>query len=190
MAFPTASSERQRSHHRRIDVRAHSRGAGRWEAAATVRDVRAQDAATVTHVVPAGQPIDDTLLLLFAAEQFDVIESGARTHAPPCPVACQNQGDAHEPLVGLKLMPVFRRAVCERLSGVKGCTPISEISHVLPTAVMQSFAAQVVDARGRDADGTRPMAPSRWHPADADRWLPRLAQRRLGRRDPLPPLAP
>ena len=168
MALPIAAPERQLSHQRSIDVSVFSRGTGLWEVDATVRDVRAQDASTATGVLPAGQPIHDMLLRLVVDEQFNVIEAGARTDARPYPGACENHGDTYGQLVGLNLMRGFRRAVRERVGGVKGCTHITELSQVLPTAVMQAFAGHVVDVRGREADSTQPMQIDGCHALRAD----------------------
>ncbi len=168
MALPTASPERQLSHQRSIDVLIYSRGTGLWEVDATVRDVRTQDTATVTGTLPAGQPIHDMLLRLVVDEQFNVIEAGARTNAQPYSGACENHGDTYGQLVGLNLMRGFRRAVRERVGGVKGCTHITELSQVLPTAVMQAFAGQVVDLAGRDAGSAQPMQIDGCHALRSD----------------------
>ena len=168
MALPTASPERQLSHQRSIDVRVYSRGTGLWEVDATVRDVRAKDATTITGVLPAGQPIHDMLLRLVVDEQFNVIEAGARTDAQPYPGACESHGDTYGQLVGLNLMRGFRRAVRERVGGVLGCTHITEHSQVLPTAVMQAFAGQAVDLRGSDAGSAQPMQIDGCHALRAD----------------------
>jgi len=168
MALPTASPERQLSHQRSIDVRVYSRGTGLWEVDATVRDVRTKDITTATGVLPAGQPIHDMLLRLIVDEQFNVVEAGARTDAQPYPGACENHGDTYGQLVGLNLMRGFRRAVRERVGGVKGCTHITELSQVLPTAVLQAFVGQVVDVRGRDAGSAQPMQIDGCHALRSD----------------------
>ena len=168
MALPTASPERQLSHQRSIDVRVYSRGSGFWEVDATVRDVRTNDATTATGMLPAGQPVHDMLLRLVVDEKFNVIEAGARTDAQPYPGSCENHGDTYGQLVGLNLMRGFRRAVRERVGGIKGCTHITELSQVVPTAVMQAFAGQVIDVRGRDAGSAQPMQIDGCHALRAD----------------------
>ena len=168
MALPTASPERQLSHQRSIDVRVYSRGSGFWEVDATVRDVRTNDATTATGMLPAGQPVHDMLLRLVVDEKFNVIEAGARTDAQPYPGSCANHGDTYGQLVGLNLMRGFRRAVRERVGGIKGCTHITELSQVVPTAVMQAFAGQVIDVRGRDAGSAQPMQIDGCHALRAD----------------------
>ena len=168
MALPIAAPERQLSHQRSIDVQIFTRGNGLWEVDARVRDVRAQDANTATGVLPAGKPIHDMLLRLVVDEQFNVIEAGARTEAQPYAGACENHGDAYGRLVGLNLMQGFRRSVKERLGGIKGCTHITELSQVLPTAVVQAFAGQVLDVRGREPGSARPMQIDGCHALRAD----------------------
>lgn len=168
MALPIAAPQRQLSHQRSIDVQIFKRGNGLWEVDARVRDVRAQNAITATGVLPAGSPIHDMLLRLVVDEQFNVIEAGARTDAQPYPGSCENHGDAYGQLVGLNLMQGFRRSVKERLGGTKGCTHITELSQVLPTAVMQAFAGQVVDVRGREPSSARPMQIDGCHALRAD----------------------
>ena len=90
--------------------------------------------------MPAGEPIHDMLLRLVVDEQFNVVEAGAETYSMPYPGACDQHGDAYGRLVGLNLMKGFRHAVRERLGGIQGCTHLTELSQVLPTAVVQAFS--------------------------------------------------
>ena len=97
-----------------------------------------------------------------------MIEAGARTEAQPYPGACENHGDTYGQLVGLNLMRGFRRAVRERVGGVLGCTHITELSQVLPTAVLQAFAGQVVDLRGHEPGSAQPMQIDGCHALRSD----------------------
>ena len=65
--------------------------------------------------------------------------------------------DAYARLVGLNLMQGFRQAVRERLGGVLGCTHITDLAQVLPTAVVQAFAGVVFDTRGDSPEGAKPF---------------------------------
>ena len=168
MALPIAAPTRQLSHHRSIDLRVYARGGGLWEVDAEVRDVRANDTRMATGMLPAGLPIHDMLLRLVVDEQFNVIEAGAETRAQPYPGACENHGDAYGRLVGLNLMNRFRQNVRERLGGIEGCTHITELSQVLPTAVVQAFAGQVLDVSGKDPSAQQPMQIDRCHALRAD----------------------
>ena len=71
-------------------------------------------------------------------------------------------------LVGLNLMKGFRHAVKERLGGVKGCTHITELGQVLPTAVVQAFAGVVLDTRGEHEGSQQPFQIDRCHALRSD----------------------
>jgi hypothetical protein len=62
----------------------------------------------------------------------------------------------------------FRQAVKERLGGMQGCTHITELTQVLPTAVVQAFAGEVLDTRGDAADSEQPFQIDRCHALRAD----------------------
>ena len=168
MALPTAATTRQLKHRRSIEVQIYSRGNGLWEVDAHISDVRTRDTRMATGMLPAGSPIHDMLLRLVVDEQFNIIEAGAETAAMPCPGECNAYGDIYSRLVGLNLMRGFRQAVKERLGGIQGCTHITELTQVLPTAVVQAFAGEVLDTRGDAADSTQPFQIDRCHALRAD----------------------
>ena len=168
MALPTAASDRQLKHRRRIDVQIYARGNGLWEVDAHITDVRARETAVVAGVLPAGQPIHEMLLRLVVDEQLNVVEAGAQTLAMPYPGACDRYGDVYSRLVGLNLMKGFRQAVKERLGGVQGCTHITELTQVLPTAVVQAFADEVLDTGGKSESSAQPFQIDRCHALRSD----------------------
>ncbi|MES3012735.1 MAG: DUF2889 domain-containing protein [Pseudomonadota bacterium] len=168
MALPTAASDRQLKHRRSIEVQIYARGNGLWEVDARINDTRPLDTRMVTGVLPAGEPIHDMLLRLVVDERFNVIEAGAQTAAMPYPGECDSYGDIYSRLVGLNLMQGFRHAVKERLGGILACTHITELTQVLPTAVVQGFAGEVLNTRGDSADSTRPFQIDRCHALRAD----------------------
>ena len=65
-------------------------------------------------------------------------------------------------------MKGFRQAVKERVGGAQACTHITELAQVLPTAVVQAFAGDVIDTRGASADSTQPFQIDRCHALRAD----------------------
>jgi hypothetical protein len=173
MALPTASPERQLKHRRNIDVQIYSRGNGLWEVDAHITDVRSSDTTMSFGVLPAGEPIHDMLLRLVVDERFNVVEAGAETRAMPYRGHCdaygdESGGDIYGRLVGLNLMKGFRHAVNERLGGTQGCTHITELSWVLPTAVVQAFAGEVIDTRGANNGSQQPFQIDRCHALRAD----------------------
>jgi len=168
MALPTAAIERQLKHRRSIDVQIYARGNGLWEVDAHITDVRSHETRMATGLLPAGAPIHDMLLRLVVDERFNVVEAGAETAAMPYPGECNSYGDVYQRLVGLNLMRGFRHAVRERLGGIQGCTHITELTQVLPTAVVQAFAGEVLDTRGDAADSEQPFQIDRCHALRAD----------------------
>jgi Protein of unknown function (DUF2889) len=168
MALPIAASERQLKHRRSIDVQVFARGNGLWEVDAHISDVRTLETRMPAGMLPAGSPIHDMLLRLVIDESFNVLEAGAQTNAMPYAGQCDNYGDIYSALVGLNLMKGFRQAVKERLGGNRACTHITELTQVLPTAVVQAFAGEVLDTRGDGADSARPFQLDRCHALRSD----------------------
>ena len=168
MALPTAASERQLKHRRSIDVQIYSRGNGLWEVDARLIDVRPRETRLATGLLPAGVPIHEMLLRLVVDERLNVVEAGAETLAMPYAGDCSDYGDVYSRLVGLNLMRGFRHGVKERLGGIQGCTHITELTQVLPTAVVQAFAGEVLDTRGDSAESAQPFQIDRCHALRAD----------------------
>lgn len=168
MALPTAASDRQPRHRRSIDVQIFARENGLWEVDAHITDVRMHETRMATGILPAGEPIHDMLLRLVVDERFNVMEAGAETRAMPYPGECNSFADVYGRLVGLNLMQGFRHAVRERLGGVQGCTHLTELTQVLPTAVVQAFAGEVLDTGGKSADSPQPFQIDRCHALRAD----------------------
>ena len=119
-------------------------------------------------VRPAGEPIHDMVLRLVVDERLNIIEAGAQTLGMPYPGQCDSYGDAYGSLAGLNLANGFRAAVRRRLGGVLGCTHLTELSQVLPTAVIQAFAGEVIDTREDSASGQQPFQIDRCHALRAD----------------------
>ncbi|MDE2094519.1 MAG: DUF2889 domain-containing protein [Burkholderiales bacterium] len=168
MALPTAASERQLKHRRSIDVLIYARGDGLWDVDAHITDVRTHATHMATGLLPAGAPIHDMLLRVVVDERFNIVAAGAQTLAMPYPGECDNHGDVYARLVGLNLMRGFRQAVKERLGGVQGCTHLTELTQVLPTAVVQAFAGEVIDTRGAGEHSQQPFQIDRCHALRAD----------------------
>jgi Protein of unknown function (DUF2889) len=163
MALPAASLHRTLKHRRTIDVQAFSRGDGLWEVDAHICDIKTSDVKLAGGVRPAGQPIHDMLLRVVIDEQFNILESGAQTDWMPYTGLCDQHGDAYAQLVGLNLLKGFYSNVKARLGGVRGCTHLTELTQVLPTAVVQAFAGEVRDIREGASEDTPPFQINRCH---------------------------
>ena len=163
MSLPPAAPQRQLKHRRQIDVQVFARGNGLWEVDATLSDVKTRVAHMAEGLRPAGTPIHDMLLRLVVNEQFDIVEAGSETRWMPYTGTCDAHDDAYQRLVGLNLLRDFRKHLRQRVGGVLGCTHITELAQVLPTAVVQAFVGEVIDTRG-DSDGaSQPFQIDRCH---------------------------
>jgi hypothetical protein len=163
MTLPQADAQRQLKHRRQIDVQVFVRPDGLWEVDATLSDVKTRAAQMAEGLRPAGTPIHDMLLRLVVNAELDILQAGSQTRWSPYPGTCDQHGDAYAQLVGLNLRKHFRDAVRQRLAGVRGCTHITELAQVLPTAVMQGMVGEVIDARGDTEGASQPFQINRCH---------------------------
>ncbi len=181
MTLPQAAAQRQLKHRRQIDVQVYARGDGLWEVDATLTDTKPRTTQLGSGPRPAGVPIHEMLLRLVVNERLDIVEAGSETRWMPYTGTCGEHGDVYARLVGLNLMDHFRLRLRERVGGVLGCTHITELAQVLPTAVVQAFAGEVIDTRG-DAEGaSKPFQLDRCHALRSDgpvvaQFYPRWAQ--------------
>jgi hypothetical protein len=163
MPLPPAAPQRQLKHRRQIDVQVFSREDGLWEVDATLVDTKTRDATMADGLRSAGTPIHDMLLRLVVNRQLDIVAAGSQTSWMPYPGICDDHGDAYAQLVGLNLLQNFRQRLRERLGGTLGCTHITELAQVLPTAVVQGFAGEVIDTRGTHEGASQPFQIDRCH---------------------------
>ena len=168
MTLPQAAALRQLKHRRHIDVQVFSRGNGLWEVDATLQDTKTRDSNLSDGPRPAGTPIHEMLVRLVINEQLDIVEAGSETRFMPYTGRCDQHGDVYRQLVGLNLLKSFRRALLEKLGGTRGCTHITELAMVLPTAVVQAFAGEVIDTRGIAEGASQPFQIDRCHAMRSD----------------------
>lgn len=160
-------AKRQLMHRRAIDVQVFSRDDGLYEVEASLQDTKSRDVHLAAELRRAGDPIHDMRLHLVVDAQLNVREARSETHWMPYQGTCDQHGAAYGRLVGLNLLKGFRKNVLERLSGTKGCTHLTELCQVLPTAVIQAFAGVVIDTR-EGQDGQPPFQIDRCHALRSD----------------------
>jgi hypothetical protein len=155
-------------HRRAIDVQVYERGDGLWEVDATVTDTKSHDLQMAQGPRPAGVPIHELHLRLVVNTKLDVLQAGSHSEWMPYAGHCGEHGDVYARLVGLNLMQDFRRSVAALAGGVRGCTHLTELAQVLPTAVIQAFAGQVIDTRGQSPTAAQPFQIDRCHALRSD----------------------
>jgi hypothetical protein len=98
----------------------------------------------------------------------NVLEAGSETNDMPYPGICDQHGDAYSALVGLNLFKGFRVGVKERLDGVRGCTHLTELTQVLPTALVQALAGNASSVPDQGESARRPFQIDRCHALRSD----------------------
>lgn len=174
MSLPPAAPTRLLKHRRSIDLQVFARDDGLWEVDATLVDTKARDIDLVDGPRPAGTPVHDMLLRIVVDRNFDIVAAGSSTRWMPYSGYCGEHGDAYGRLVGLNLLRNFRAELRHRVGGVLGCTHLTELAHSLPTAVIQAFAGEVIDTRGRAEGASKPFQLDRCHALRGDGEVVRL----------------
>jgi hypothetical protein len=142
-ASPVQAAARQLLHTRSITLEAFRRDDGLLDIDASLVDVKPKDLALASGLRRAGEPVHQMHLTVTVDANFYVVDAIARTDAMPYPGVCDSIGPAYRKLIGLNLMDKFRRRVMERLGGTAGCTHLSELAGVIPTAAVQALAGQI-----------------------------------------------
>lgn len=127
-------------HTRSIDVQAFAREDGLMDLDAHICDIRWRDTPLEFGTRIAGAPLHDLYLRISIDRDLNIIEAEAVSDAVPYPGFCDTIGPAYKALVGLNLRKNFRLGLKQRLAGVAGCTHLTELAQVLPTAAIQAFA--------------------------------------------------
>lgn len=155
-------------HRRAIDVQVFARNDGLYEVDAALTDVKTVDMAVAGGQRLAGEPIHAMLLRLVVDAQTNILSAGSQTSWMPYPGACDQHDDAYAALAGLNLMQGFRLGVKDRLAGIKGCTHITEMCQLLPSAVIQAFAGIVLDTQEGSTSTQPPFQLDRCHALRSD----------------------
>lgn len=139
MALPP-SVARQPLHRRAIQVEAFQREDGLFELEARLTDTKTRPIDLIAGVRAPGDPIHDLMLRVTIDAHYTIVAAAADSMSVPVPGACDTVGPRYERLVGLNLLRGFKKAVHERLGRTEGCTHLTELTAVLPTAALQAFA--------------------------------------------------
>jgi Protein of unknown function (DUF2889) len=171
MPLSPSTSRRALKHTRAIQIEAFARDDGLWDIDAHITDIKTRDAKLASGVRPAGQPMHDLWMRITVDRQLNVVGAEAVSDAVPYAGFCNTIGPAYAKLIGLNLLKGFRDGVRQRLSGIQGCTHLTELAQILPTAAIQAFAGEVFDTRdGAAADDQteKPFQLDRCHALRSD----------------------
>lgn len=140
---PASANRRRHVHTRAIRVDAYVRDDGLWDLEAVLTDTKSRDFSLATGVRRAGEPVHEMRVTLTIDTKLNVVDVQARSDATPYPGHCDTIAADYRKLIGLNLLQNFRRHVRERLGGTLGCSHLTELTNVLPTAAIQAFAGEV-----------------------------------------------
>jgi len=153
LSSPSHPVSRTPRHRRTFDVQVYEREDGLWELEARLVDVKQQDFVLVTGPRRAGEPIHDMTLSLLFDESLNVLDARSRTDHMPYPGQCDQHVEVYRRLIGLNFLRQFRQEVKARTGGTQGCTHLTEMAQVLPTAVVQALGSRLMS---RDAPAGAP----------------------------------
>jgi hypothetical protein len=153
-------SPRALKHTRTLTVEAYARDDGLWDIEARITDIKTRIVKLASGERPAGAPIHDLKLRLSINRDLDILAVEAVSDAVPYPGYCDTISPAYQAMVGLNLMRSFRQQLTARIGGIAGCTHLTELAQILPTATIQAFAGDVIDTRdGSSAGGEQQQKP-------------------------------
>ncbi len=134
---------RQLRHRRAIRAEAYERADGLWDVEACLTDEKPRDVVLASGVRSNGQPIHELWLRITIDRKLNVVDAEASSDWVPYPGLCQVSNPAYRALIGLNLRQNFRREAARLLGGTAGCTHLTELCAILPTAAIQAFAGDV-----------------------------------------------
>jgi hypothetical protein len=143
MSLSTPVSRRALRHTRAIAIQAYARDDGMWDLDARITDIKVNDVQLASGPRPGGTALHDLSLRLTVDLQLTIIDAEAISDAVPYPGFCNTIGPEYKQLIGLNLMKGFRHELKQRLAGTAGCTHLTELAQILPTAAVQAFANEV-----------------------------------------------
>jgi hypothetical protein len=148
-----SAAPRRHVHARSIRVDAYARDDGLWDLEAVLVDTKSRDFPLAAGLRPAGAPVHEMRLRVTIDTHLTIVDADAESPRVPYPGYCDTIGPDYRKLIGLNLTQDFRRHVRERLGSVRGCTHMTELATVLPTAAIQGFAGEVFKTRDQSQGG-------------------------------------
>jgi hypothetical protein len=144
---------RQLRHRRAIRLEAFEREDGLWDIEACLTDEKPRDVHLASGVRPQGLPIHELWLRITIDRSFNIADAEASSDWSPYGGRCAESNPAYQTLIGLNLLQNFRREANRLLAGTTGCTHLTELCALLPTAAIQAFAGEVWNTEKGGAPG-------------------------------------
>ncbi|WP_019938649.1 DUF2889 domain-containing protein [Bordetella sp. FB-8] len=166
MSLSKPETPRKLLHTRSIRVQAYEREDGLMDLEAELVDFKGYDFHRIDGMInKAGEHVHDMTLRVTIDADYTIVDAQASYAAAPYGASCMAITPAYRDLVGMNLLKNFRRQVKERFARTAGCTHMTELSQVLPTAAVQANAgarrkqtAQDVPKRPFQLDGCHALS--------------------------------
>ena len=143
MPLPAPACPRKPMHNRSIQVHSFEREDGLWDIEAELIDSKSYSYTKRNGTLQeAGEPFHHMHLRITIDRSFEIKEAIALYDASPFGVSCSSISGAYQDLVGMNLLKSFRQQIKDRFGRTAGCTHMTELAAVLPTAAVQSMAGQ------------------------------------------------
>lgn len=158
---------RDHLHSREIRCRGFRRRDGLWDIEASLIDTKSYSFDNHDRAgIAAGEPIHAMQVRITVDDDLLVRAAEAVTDAAPFTI-CGDIAPAFGALVGLRIGAGWRRAVLERMAGVRGCTHLTDLllGPVVTTA-LQTVAAE--RSRRETSNGGRPALVDSCHAFASD----------------------
>lgn len=156
-------------HKRSISIEVFEREDALWDIEAQLIDTKAYSFPLKKggeH--PAGEPVHNMLLCITIDNTYTIIDTEVQYMAAPY-ITCDAIASSYKQLIGLNLLRKFRYEVRARFSGSHGCTHMTELINVLPTAAIQAIASRIKPASKPAQElATRPFHIGGCHAMRAD----------------------
>lgn len=141
MPLPLPSVTRTPLHNRSIRVQSYARDDGLFDLEAELIDSKAYEHASERRgLQPVGTPVHHMHLRITIDASFNILAAEAMYDAAPYADGCTAIEPEYRDLVGMNLLRGFRHSVKARFGRTAGCTHMTELTSVLPTAAVQTMA--------------------------------------------------
>lgn len=173
MPLSVSNVNREPLHTRTLEVKSYQRDDDLIDLEAVLLDVKAYDFLKHGGLHKAGDPIHHMLLRVTIDDSFTVVHAEAAYEAAPYGEHCTCIAPSYQGLVGLNLLKDFKNKVKERFARLAGCTHLTELSYILPTAAVQSMSrrwrekAEAAERAGVVAAPKRPFQLDGCHALDS-----------------------
>lgn len=158
MSLPKPEISRKLLHTRSIRVQAYERTDGLMDLEAELVDFKGYDFHRIDGMInKAGEHVHDMTLRVTIDADYTIVDAQASYAAAPYDASCTAIAPAYRDLVGMNLLKNFRRQVKERFGRTAGCTHMTELSQVLPTAAVQANAGARHNRAGQSNADKRPF---------------------------------